>query len=100
MSTGVSERRPRPRLRIATSPDRRIADLLKRYPNVSTLEMEELRQFINSAIPLEVQRIRSDRKLRPLFDRVVKDVRGPLPGRAAAGVATLLAVLLMAVWLW
>jgi hypothetical protein len=91
---------PRPRLRIATSPDRRIADLLQRYPHVSDGEKDELRRFIDAACPLELQRLRADRKLRPLFDRAARDIRGPLHRRSEFLSGICLAVMFVAAcWL-
>jgi len=96
MNTSVDDRPGRPRLRIATSPDRRIADLIRRYPEVSSGEKEELRRFIDAACPIEVQRLRSDARLRPLFDRAARDIRGPLYGRGEIISAILLAALFLA----
>ena len=96
VNTGVQERRERPRLRIATTPDRRIADLIRRYPDVSSGEKEELRRFIDAACPIEVQRLRSDARLRPLFDRAARDIRGPLYGRGEIISAIFLAMLFLA----
>ena len=92
----AQERRERPRLRIATTPDRRIADLIRRYPDVSSGEKEELRRFIDAACPIEVQRLRSDARLRPLFDRAARDIRGPLYGRGEIISAIFLAMLFLA----
>ena len=100
VNAGAKDRPERPRLRIATSPDRRIADLLSRYPDVSSGEKEELRRFIDAACPLEVQRLRSDARLRPLFDRAARDIRGPLYGRGEIISAFFLAALfLSSCWL-
>ena len=96
VNAGVQERRERPRLRIATTPDRRIADLIRRYPDVSSGEKEELRRFIDSACPIEVQRLRSDARLRPLFDRAARDIRGPFYGRGEIISALALALLFLA----
>ena len=96
VNAGMQDRQERPRLRIATSPDRRIADLIRRFPEVSSSETEELRRFIDSACPIEVQRLRSDARLRPLFDRAARDIRGPLYGRGEILSAIALALLFLA----
>jgi hypothetical protein len=95
-TTGAKDRRERPRLRIATSADGRIAELVRRYPDVSSGEKEELRRFIDSACPIEVQRLRSDARLRPLFDRAARDIRGPLYGRGEIISGIVLALLFLA----
>lgn len=82
MSAEVSNRTSRPRLRIATSADRRIIQLLKQFPEVSPAEKAEIEHFIDSACPVEVQRLRADRTVQPIFDLLAKQRREALHGRA------------------